>query len=115
MYFASQCRPLLNGSVLPLQIPRLKNYISNIYINEDIISSIINKLNSNKAHGCDDISIAMLKLCSQGIETAPSYLPKESVIWQFSFSLRGGATIFKVRGLSKKDYEAPPAPLVASA
>ena len=56
-------RPLINESALPSLTYCTKSSISNAVVSEDAISSIINKLNSKKAHGCDNISIAMLKLC----------------------------------------------------
>ena len=63
-YFAAQCRPLVSESVLPPLSLRTDSTTSAVAIHEDAISSIINKLNSKKAHGYDGISIPMLKLCS---------------------------------------------------
>ena len=36
---------------------------SNVLITEDKTVKIIRNLNSNKAHGCDNMSIRMLKIC----------------------------------------------------
>ena len=38
--------------------------LENVEINKTNITKIIEKLNSNKAHGYDNISIAMFKICS---------------------------------------------------
>ena len=47
-------------------------------MSEDKIASIINKMNSKKAHGCDNISIAMLKLCSFEV-SKPLFIYKKSI------------------------------------
>ena len=62
-YFAAQCRPLENGSVLPNLIYKTDNLLANVTFSNEAIAKIITKLNANKAHGVDNISIAMLKLC----------------------------------------------------
>ena len=41
-----------------------------IATSEDKVADIILKLNSKKAHGYDDISIAMLKLCAPAVAKA---------------------------------------------
>ena len=61
-YFAG---PLVNESVLPPFIPRTQT--SGIILSEKEISCVINKLNSKKAYGPDNISIPMLKLCSMEV------------------------------------------------
>ena len=63
-YFAAQCRPLENDCLLPSLSYTTNKSISDVSVTEGTISSIINKMNSKKAHGCDNISIAMLQLCS---------------------------------------------------
>ena len=69
-YFAIQCRPLETDSVLPDNLPlRTPNSLPYININKTKIIEIIDKLNSNKAHGFDGLSIAMLKLCSIEVST----------------------------------------------
>ena len=62
-FFASQCTPISNNSVLPSRksfLRLIKGYTNS---KEDDILKIIRKLNVNKAHGNDDISIRMLKIC----------------------------------------------------
>ena len=56
-YFTAQCRPLENESSLPSLTYSTHDSISNVTVPEEKMSSIINKMNSKKAHGCDNISI----------------------------------------------------------
>ena len=49
-------------------VPRLM-HLYLVSINKDQIIRIINYLNSNKAHGCDGISVSMLKLCAAEVAT----------------------------------------------
>ena len=67
-FFASQCTPLDNSS----KIPESQTYITNTKLsstkfeNKDIIN-IIRSLSVGKAHGHDNISIRMLKICDSAI------------------------------------------------
>ena len=61
--FVQQCSILQNGSVL-LHIDYKTNVRKfSVSINEAKIISIIRKLSPNKAQGCDNTSIRMLKIC----------------------------------------------------
>ena len=67
-FFASKCTPLVNNSTIPSSL----NYVStarlsSLYVNEEVILEIINALNIDKAHGYDDISIWMIKLCCKSV------------------------------------------------
>ena len=62
-FFADQCTIHDNGSTLPPMKLRTNSVLSNITINPDEIVEIILKQKLHKAHGCDNISMAMLKLC----------------------------------------------------
>ena len=66
-YFADQCKIYDNGSVLPTLRKRTDKNLVNIDISELQIVNIIMKLNPNKSHGYEGISIAMLQLCSHEI------------------------------------------------
>ena len=66
-YFASICRPLDNGSTLPALNYSTHHRQSSVDFSHDSITDVISKLNANKAHGADGVSIAMLKLCSKEI------------------------------------------------
>ena len=58
-----------NDSVLPELILKPNKALEDIEMNKSILVEIIDKLNPNKAHGFDNISIAMLKICAVEIST----------------------------------------------
>ena len=64
-FFASQCTPLLNTSTLPPLTSRMDKRLSSLKINENDILSIIKRLNSNKSHVWDKLSIRMIKMCNK--------------------------------------------------
>ena len=64
-YFTSQCTPFINNSVLPAMTFRTNSKINSFEITLNEISDIINGLDINKAHGPDNISVNMIKLCGQ--------------------------------------------------
>ena len=66
-YFANQCTINDNGSVLPNSISKTDASLSHVSVTKSQIVNIINNFNSNKAHGCDGISVAMLKLCASEV------------------------------------------------
>ena len=91
-FFAKQCTPLKNDSVLPVnQIFLTQSRLSSLDFNEDEILKIIRALNIYKAHGYDDISIRMIKICDKSLtkpliilfknSTKSSYYPD---IWKRS-------------------------------
>ena len=63
-YFVEQCKLLPTDSVLPNIEYKTVNKLYNIQITQSPIIAIIRKLNSKRAHGADNISIPMLKLCA---------------------------------------------------
>ena len=63
-YFADQCKIYDNDSILPNFISKTVSSLSEVNVNTDKIVNIIQKYGINKAHGCDQISVAMLKLCA---------------------------------------------------
>ena len=67
-FFREQCRPITNGSSLPNnQTIETITRRSDITIDTDTIIKLIRSLDPKKAHGCDGISIRMLKLCATSI------------------------------------------------
>ena len=67
-FFASKCTPLNNGSTLPHLLSNAPTVeLSSFQFNDQDILKIIRALHVNKAHGCDDISIRMIKICDQSI------------------------------------------------
>ena len=67
-YFAKQCTIHDNGSALPPMKFRTSSELSNISIYSDKVVGRIMKQKLHKAHGCDNISMAMLKLCPVEID-----------------------------------------------
>ena len=67
-FFAEQCTPLNNSSVLPVnQMFLTQSRLNFINLNEDEILKVIRALNIHKAHGHDDISIRMIKICDKSL------------------------------------------------
>ena len=63
-YFATQCTPLNYEVALPPLIYKTEARLNNIEISTSQIISLINKLNTKKSNGPDEISSHMLKLCA---------------------------------------------------
>ena len=67
-FFAKQCSLIDNGSTLPSLFPLItEKSLSDVDFLVEAIKNIISKLDSNKAHGDDMISIRMLKLWDKSI------------------------------------------------
>ena len=67
-YFAEQCTLLKNSSVLPINQTFLtQSRLTSLDFNEEEILKIIRALNIHKAHGHDDISIRMIKICDKSL------------------------------------------------
>ena len=73
-YFASQCTPIINDSVLPNPDYRTDARLCNIDINNTLILDIISALNPNKSHGCDNISIKMIQICKNQIVSPLTFI-----------------------------------------
>ena len=61
-YFILQCTTIDTGSEILQHIPVAASLINDFVISDEKILKIIRALNSNKAHGCDEISVRMIKL-----------------------------------------------------
>ena len=90
-FFASQCTPLSNNSTLPKKYFLTEKRLITIDFNKDDILKIIRNLNVNKAHGHDEISIRMLKICDSAVTEPLSILFKNCIgsgifpnIWKMS-------------------------------
>ena len=80
-FFREQCRPIKNDSSLPNnQTLEAVTSFSDINIDTDTIIKLIRSLDPNKAHGCDGISIRMLKLCATSASKLLHILFNNSVI-----------------------------------
>ena len=67
-HFAKQCSLLKNESQIPPQLlPHTNTCLSTVRFSENDILKVIQKLDPNKAHGHDKISIRMLKLSDKAI------------------------------------------------
>ena len=71
-------------SSLPHLVFKTDSRISEIPVSTDQIIKIINKINPNKAHGFDDISVKMIKLCPE-LLASPLKLIFEKCIQEGSF------------------------------
>ena len=67
-FFSQQCKTILNNSVLPNLTFLANQIIENISIeNGDIIISLLQNINPNKASGSDGISGQMLLICDETV------------------------------------------------
>ena len=68
IFFAFQCTPISNDSALPNLSNSVSNVsLSSIHFEDQDILKIIRSLNYNKAHGYDDTSMRLLKICDSSI------------------------------------------------
>ena len=67
-FFAKQCSLIRNDSELPTSLTfYTNNRLSTVSFSHEDVGKIIQNLNPNKAHGHDNISIHMLKICGSTI------------------------------------------------
>ena len=66
-FFAAICTPIKNNSRLPPFIYKTNTRIHCFCVMNKNILSIINSLDSSKAHGYDNISIKMIKICNESV------------------------------------------------
>ena len=67
-FFTEQRTPLKNSSILPVnQMFLTQSRLNSIDFNEDKVLKITRALNIPKAHGHDDISIRMIKICDKSL------------------------------------------------
>ena len=67
-YFANQCSLINSNSTLPVNVQYLTDKrLSSFDFSEDDIMKVIQKLDANKAHGQNNISIHMIKICGKSI------------------------------------------------
>ena len=79
-FFAEQCTPLNNNSSLPVnQIFSTQSNLMSLDFNESELLEIIRALNINKAHGHDDISIRMIRICDKSLIKPLMLIFKKSI------------------------------------
>ena len=66
-YFILQCTTLDTGSEIPSDVPVIASQLQEFAISEEKILRIIRNLNLNKAHGWDEISVRMIKMCDNSL------------------------------------------------
>ena len=80
MFFACKCTTLSNSSSLTISrdLETETRLISIIFSNNDILK-IIGSLDINKAHGHDDVSVRMVKICDDAIKKPLSIIYKNCI------------------------------------
>ena len=79
-YFAFKCKPLNNNSYLPSSFEFYsQSKLSFLNIAEDNILKIMRPVNTNKAHGHDEISVRMIKICDEAIVNLLSLIYKNYI------------------------------------
>ena len=86
-FFSKQCFLKNSGSTLPTNMQYLTNNRLSSITSQDDIAKIIQNLDSGKAHGHENISIRMLKICGSAI-----YKPL-AIIFKQVFSLLIGKRV----------------------
>ena len=66
-FFVQQCSLNINNSALPDLLTKCDNSLDDIEIDPAKVLTIIRFLDPNKAHGCDYLSIFMIKICDAAI------------------------------------------------
>ena len=75
--FASICTPIKNASTLPYFSYRKNSRINCLHATEKDILLIIKSLDPTKAHGCDNLSVRMIKICNESITIPLKIIFKE--------------------------------------
>ena len=79
-FFVEQYTPLNNNSSLPVnQIFSTQSNLMSLDFNENELLKIIRALNINKAHGHDDISIRMIRICDKSLIKPLMLIFKKSI------------------------------------
>ena len=79
-FFAKQCSLIRNDSELPTSLTfYTNNQLSTVSFSHENVGKIIQNLNPNKAHGYDNISVRMLKICGSTIYRSLEIIFKEAL------------------------------------
>ena len=78
-FFSSICTPIKNASTLPYFSYRTKGRINSFHATEKDVLLIIKSLDPTKAHGCDSLSVRMIKICKESITIPLKIIFKESL------------------------------------
>ena len=66
-YFVAQCCSAGTSSTIPNFVPNSVPALQHLDINRERVLKLIQALDSSKSHGCDDISVTMIKICEDAI------------------------------------------------
>ena len=66
-FFVKMCSETLTSSTFSSFTPRSRTCLEGFAINREKVLRLIRSLDSKKAHGCDEISMAMIKICDLSI------------------------------------------------
>ena len=100
-HFVEQCSLINTDSVLPIFVSRCHSSLSNVEITGETILKIIRSLDPKKAHGWDNISINMIKLCDVVIVN-PLYLIYKKNAWILAGFLSVGRKAMFFRFIKRK-------------
>ena len=78
-FFVSICTPIKYNSVLPPLLYKTNTGIRFFRVTNKDILSIIKSLDSTKSHGYDNISIKMIKICSESVAIPLKIIFEESL------------------------------------
>ena len=62
-----QYSAIATDSTPPALRPRCPTLLQSVHVDRERILNIIRSLDTKKAHGCDDTSISMIKVCDSAI------------------------------------------------
>ena len=104
-YFAEQCTPLKNSSVIPIDQRFLtQSRITSLDFNQEEILKIIRALNIHKAHGHDDISIRMMKICDKSLSKPLILLFQNSTKLSYYPDIRKRSNIIPVHKKNDEQF-----------
>ena len=79
-FFVTQCQPFQNSSELPENLdPLTAVKLDTLEFSNELIIKILSSLKTNKAHGPDDISVNMIRLCGNSL-TVPLKMIFDNII-----------------------------------
>ena len=78
-YFVSQCSETRTRSTLPTFLPRGNSFLGSVNIDTGKVLKMIRSLDPKKAHGCDEISVSMIKMCDNSVVTPSCTMFKTSI------------------------------------
>ena len=78
-FFVSICTPIKNKSVLPPLLYKTNTRINSFRVTNKDILLIIQSLGSSKSHGYDNISVKMIKICTESVTIPLKIIFEESL------------------------------------